>query len=161
MGVLPGGEEVGLFGGEAGGERLEEGEDDVEQGAEERWWARRKGSGWMEGHFGGRRDGGFNDHGETDGRDEGDNGEDKEGEGANAPDISKGISAVFCVNFGVVAKIDLADPGRAIEEKGEPALTFVSVANGRESLNLEPYRSMPKIGPSRLTGSGLAGSWLF
>ena len=65
----------------------------------------------------GRLDG----EGEDDGRGEGDDGEDDEREGADASDVAEGVFGSGGVRVGMVAEVDFADPGCAIEEEGEPA----------------------------------------
>ena len=49
--------------------------------------------------------------GEEDGRGEGDNGEDDKREGADAADVAEGVFGSRGVGIGMVAEVDLANPG--------------------------------------------------
>ena len=102
VGVLPGGEEVWLV--------LVEGFEDGGYGA---------GSAGSE--FSAVLVGGLDGEWEEDGGCEGDDGEDEEGEGADAADVAEGVFGSGCVGVGMVAEVDFADPGCAVEEEGEPA----------------------------------------
>ncbi len=65
--------------------------------------------------------GGLDGEREEDGGGEGDDGEDDEREGANATDVAEGVFGSGGVGVGMVAEVDFADPGCAVEEEGEPA----------------------------------------
>ena len=65
--------------------------------------------------------GGLDDEGEEDGASEGDYREYDKGEGAYAADVAEGVFAGGGGGGGVVAEVDFADPGCAVEEEGEPA----------------------------------------
>ena len=65
--------------------------------------------------------GGLDGEGEEDGGGEGDDGEDDEREGADAADVAEGVFGSRGVGVGMVAEVDFADPGWAVEEEGEPA----------------------------------------
>lgn len=65
--------------------------------------------------------GGLYGEGEEDGGGEGDDGEDDEGEGADPADVAEGVFGSRGVGVGMVAEVDFANPGWAVEEEGEPA----------------------------------------
>lgn len=102
VGVLPCGEEVGFV---------------VVEGFEDRGYV----AGAAGGEFSAVLVGGLDGEGEEDGGGEGDDGEDEEGEGADAADVAEGVFGGGGVGVGVVAEVDFADPGGAVEEEGEPA----------------------------------------
>ena len=65
--------------------------------------------------------GGLDGQGEEDRGGEGDDGKDNEGEGADTADVAEGVFGSRGVGVGMVAEVDFADPGCAVEEEGEPA----------------------------------------
>ena len=79
------------------------------------------GAGAARGEFSAVLVGGLDGEGEEDGGGEGDDGEDEEGEGADAADVAEGVFGGGGVGVGVVAEVNFADPGGAVEEEGEPA----------------------------------------
>ncbi len=59
--------------------------------------------------------------GKEDGGGEGDDGEDDERERPDAADVAEGVFGSRGVGIGMVAEVDFANPGWAVEEEGEPA----------------------------------------
>ena len=65
--------------------------------------------------------GGLDGQGEEDRGGEGDDGKDNEREGADTADVAEGVFGSRGVGVGMVAEVDFADPGCAVEEEREPA----------------------------------------
>ena len=115
------------------------------------------GAGAAGGEFSAVLVGGLDGEGEEDGGGEGDDREDEEGEGADAADVAEGVFGGGGVGVGVVAEVDFADPGGAVEEEGEPAW------DGKQMLWQTwlggQYQSRPRIGSNRWLVFGLGGAW--
>lgn len=63
----------------------------------------------------------LHDEGEEDGAQKSNNGEDNKRERAHSTDVAECVFGRLGVTFWVVAEVDFADPGCAIEEEGKPA----------------------------------------
>ena len=114
-----------------------------------------------EGAFFGDGVGGSYEPGKANGATEGNDGEDNKGQRANAANITKRIGRSFLCCFGMVAEVDLTDPGGRVEEEREPAypgpelhptdgLNAVGKIERRlENIRQQLYRAPPSVSISR------------